>query len=209
MNSGGPMRAHAFDSRNTGLLDRIIWRMRTAQIRDRLPGPVGRIADFGCGSTAPLLRTLLDAGLAGRATGIDLHPAADTADQRLTLVQADLNAALPLDDCSFDAVLSLATLEHLDAPELHLREILRTLRPGGMLLLTTPTARAKPVLEFLAYRLGVIDRAEIEDHRRYFSPATLAQALRDSGFAADSIRSGTFQLGMNNIVSAHKPASGA
>ena len=198
------MRKQSFDSVNTGLLDKVIWRMRTAQIRENLPASVETIADYGCGSSAPLLRALLEKGVIKNAVGVDLHPDFSAETDTLTLVKADLNEPLPLQDCSFDAVLSLATLEHLDKPDLHLREIHRTLKPEGKLLLTTPSPRGKPVLEFLAYRLKIIDRHEIEDHRQYFDSSMLAKALERAGFTPSAISPGTFQLGMNNIVIAYK-----
>ena len=198
------MRTQSFDSITSGALDRVIWHMRSTQIRRHLPRPVGTIADFGCGRTAPLLQALLDKGMAKNATGVDLDPDFSAATQSLTLFRADLNEPLPLADDSLDAALSLATLEHLDKPDLHLREIYRALRPGGILLLTTPSPRGKPVLEFLAYRLKIIDRREIEDHRRYFNSAMLETALEQAGFSPSAITARTFQLGMNNIVVASK-----
>lgn len=200
------MRTHSFDSNNTGIFDRLIWHMRATQIRRHLPRPVETIADFGCGSSAPLLRTLLEDGVTGKAIGIDLNPDFSVATNTLSLFQADLNEPLPLADSSLDAVLSLATLEHLDEPGLHLREIHRTLKSGGTLLLTTPSPRGKPVLEFLAYRLKIIDRREIEDHRQYFDSPMLETALQHAGFAPPAIDAQTFQLGMNNIVVARKQA---
>jgi SAM-dependent methyltransferase len=47
------------------------------------------------------------------------------------------DGTLPVADQSFDAVLSTQVLEHVQDPRLYLRECLRVLRPGGMLLLST------------------------------------------------------------------------
>jgi SAM-dependent methyltransferase len=198
------MRTQSFDSSNSGILDKVIWHMRATQIRKSLPRPVEVIADFGCGSSAPLLRTLLEKGMAKKAIGIDLDPDFTSETDTLSLFKADLNEPLPLKDSSLDTVLSLATLEHLDEPDLHLREIHRILKPGGKLLLTTPSPRGKPVLEFLAYRLKIIDRREIEDHRQYFNSTILEKALEHAGFNPSAINAQTFQLGMNNIVIACK-----
>ena len=198
------MRTRSFDSLSTGMLDKLIWQMRASQIRKHLPRAVESIADFGCGRSAPLLHTLLVNGMVREATGIDLDPDFSTRTNTLTLFKADLNAPLALGDCSFDAALSLATLEHLDEPDLHLREIHRVLKPNGILILTTPSPRGKPVLEFLAYRLKIIDRLEIEDHRQYFNSAMLESALERAGFIPSAINARTFQFGMNNIVVASK-----
>jgi SAM-dependent methyltransferase len=199
-----PMRTRSFDSQSTGMLDKLIWQMRASQVRKYLSRTVETVADFGCGRSAPLLHTLLVNGTARKATGVDLDPDFSTETNTLTLLKADLNKPLPLRNSSFDAALSLATLEHLDEPDLHLREIHRTLKPNGILLLTTPSPRGKPVLEFLAYRLKIIDQREIEDHRQYFNSAMLESALERAGFIPATINARTFQLGMNNIVVAFK-----
>ena len=198
------MRTWSFDSPSTGMIDKLIWRMRAAQVRKYLPRTVETVADFGCGRSAPLLHTLLVKGIARKATGVDLDPDFSTATNLLTFFKTDLNKPLPLRDCSFDAALSLATLEHLDEPDLHLHEIHRILKPDGILLLTTPSPRGKPVLEFLAFRLKVIDRREIEDHRQYFNSPMLESALQRAGFMRSAINARTFQFGMNNIVVAFK-----
>ena len=198
------MRTHSFDSVSTGLFDKIIWHMRATRIRKNIPEPIETVADFGCGYSAPLLRVILDRGHANKAIGVDLEPDFSTATNNLMLFKADLNGPLPLDDDSLDLALSLATLEHLDEPDLHLREIHRALKPGGTLLLTTPSPRGKPVLEFLSYRMHIIDRREIEDHRQYFNSILLETALVRAGFVPSAINTSTFQLGMNNIVIAKK-----
>jgi len=43
---------------------------------------------------------------------------------------------MPFDDCSFDTILSTATLEHLYNPFVAMREIARTLKQGGSLIAT-------------------------------------------------------------------------
>jgi SAM-dependent methyltransferase len=52
--------------------------------------------------------------------------------------RADLGATLPIDDARADLVLFLEAIEHLADPLQALRELNRILRPGGVLMLTTP-----------------------------------------------------------------------
>jgi SAM-dependent methyltransferase len=165
---------------------------------------VEAIADMGSGYHGSLLLRLLAQGVADTAIGVDLSVSDAPDDARLTLVQNDLNGVLDIPDASLDVVLSLAVLEHLTQPERHLSEVYRILRPGGTLLLTTPAPRGKPVLEFIAFRLHLIDPREIEDHKQYFDRAMLYRALTQAGFTERNIRHSTFQLGMNNLIRATK-----
>lgn len=150
------------------------------------------IYDLGCGKGA-LVHHLVAKGY--DAYGIDLQKGE-------RVIQADLNRPLPLPSQSVDCVTSLANLEHLEQPDVNLREIHRILKPGGKLILTTPSTAAKPVLEFLAFKLKLIDAREILDHKRYYSKKTLQQALKAAGFS--SFKVSTFQLGFNLQVIATK-----
>lgn len=53
-------------------------------------------------------------------------------------VQADACAALPFRTGSFDALVSLEGIEHFEDQTGFLRECSRVLRPGGIMVLTTP-----------------------------------------------------------------------
>lgn len=72
-----------------------------------------------------------------RYVGVDLGVGDETWNYRRLDAVADLNA-LPFPSGCFDAAINVVTLEHLREPAAALREIGRTLRPGGRLLLVAP-----------------------------------------------------------------------
>jgi SAM-dependent methyltransferase len=109
---------------------------------------------------------------------------------------------LPFADCAFDVVSMLAVLEHLDYETDIVREVHRVLRPGGLFIGTVPSKIAKPLLEFLSFRLHIVDPEEINDHKRYYDNKSLCKLLSDAGFSA--IEHSYFQFGMNNFFSARR-----
>jgi SAM-dependent methyltransferase len=56
----------------------------------------------------------------------------------MAAARADMEAPLPFEDGAFDVVLSVEGIEHVAASFAFLRETRRVLKPGGVLLLTTP-----------------------------------------------------------------------
>ena len=85
---------------------------------------------------------------------------------------------LPFDDRSFDAVLSLETLEHAPDPFGFLCELHRVLKPSGELVLSCPSAAAEPLLR--VYELFRHNHGE-GPHRFPWSWCVKAM-LRDAGF---------------------------
>lgn len=135
------------------------WAARTVeQILETRPSLV---LDAACGDG--ILRRFLSKGhvhagidfsqrLLGRARRY--HPS--------TYYRADL-AHLPFLDATFDAVISIQTLQYLQRPEIALAEIARTLKPHGKALITVPNYQcAKYRLQGLhQLHLQLFDRERI------------------------------------------------
>lgn len=153
---------------------------------------VQTIYDMGCGQ-GRLVRALHKMGF--DAYGIDVK----SGDR---IIVSDLNNPLPLADNSADMISSLANLEHLNQPLLNLQEIYRVLKNEGTLILTTPSTAAKPILEWMAFKLKIIDPNEILDHKRYFSKKMLEEYLIKAGFKHFKVK--RFQLGLNLCAVATK-----
>lgn len=124
------------------------------------------ILDWGCGA-GRLSRYL--AALSPGLTGIDIDPdnialCAETLPSARFL-PVDLMPPTPLPDASFDLVLGLSVLTHLDEPVQHawLNELRRLTRPGALLLLSVQglaqmALYGSPIeLQQQAYRLGIRD----------------------------------------------------
>lgn len=118
-------------------LDRYLWFFETA-IEDAVSGfaaslpPNARVLDAGAGEGR-----YRDRFHGVRYTGVDLAVGDATWNYGKLDVLGDLER-LPFADHSFDACLNVVTLEHVQQPAAVLRELARTLKPGGRLLLVAP-----------------------------------------------------------------------
>jgi SAM-dependent methyltransferase len=126
-----------------------------------------RLLDVGCGSGAML--THLERY--GSPTGIESDDEAVRQSRQRGIDAVKLADAppLPFEDESFDLVTALDVLEHVDDDLELLREVERTLRPGGMLLLSVPAYR---------FLWGLQD--EVAQHRRRY----VAREVRERVVAA-------------------------
>ncbi|MFM8364029.1 MAG: class I SAM-dependent methyltransferase [Verrucomicrobiota bacterium] len=117
-----------------------------------------RIADFGCGEGLFLALLAREAGVpAENLCGID---SADRGDSRVPLGKITIHREFP-PGASFDAILLMDVLEHIDDDAVALADAVRYCKPGGRFFLTFP---AMPCLwsrhdEFLGHK------------RRYTLPA--------------------------------------
>jgi ubiquinone/menaquinone biosynthesis C-methylase UbiE len=108
------------------------------------------VLDVATGTGRLPLALLRHAHFQGRVVGVDLsrrmltRAAAKAADPRLSLLWCPAEN-LPFPDDSFDVVTCLEALEFMERPADVLRELVRVLRPGGLLFITNRlTARLMP-----------------------------------------------------------------
>ncbi len=142
-------------------------------------GSRARLLDVGCSSGA-FLRVARELGL--EAEGVEISPeAAEAARQAGFRVHTGLleNAGYP--DASFDAIALIELLEHLREPRGLLAECGRILRPGGILMATTPngaswTARA------MGASWDVFSLRGMGGHVSFFNPGSLRLLAQRSGF---------------------------
>lgn len=185
------------------ILDKIIRFFRFRILFKNLPDNFTALLDIGCGKN-PWFFYLNDRKLKNvEITGIDLEtPKFETKPPNVEFINAEIKNTLSFKDNEFDLITILAVLEHLDEPEKIIKEIYRILKPNGVLILTTPSKFAKPILEFLAFKLHLIDEDSIASHKNYFDKKILRNILLKTGFTIKKIN--YFELGANVFVKATK-----
>ncbi|MDD2892294.1 MAG: class I SAM-dependent methyltransferase [Halothiobacillaceae bacterium] len=137
----------------------------------------GRLLDVGCGG-GRFLRRMQKRGWQVAGTDFD-EQATRRVSERYGIEThvGDLpQCALPA--ASFDAITLSQSIEHLYDPGATLRECLRLLRPGGLLVMTTPNAASIGAAEFGPSWRGW----EAPRHLQLFTVDALASLTRTAGF---------------------------
>jgi SAM-dependent methyltransferase len=136
-----------------------------------------RVLSVGCGPAAGLAWLLPFAGSLGKVVGLDIDPThARNLNENIEFVVGSLEDA-PLADASFDVVLALDVLEHLDDDSKGLREAVRLVKPKGLLLLTVP---ALPSL------WGGQD--VVSEHRRRYTKRSFVRLFKNAGLSEYHVR---------------------
>lgn len=156
-------------------------------VRRQLPS--GNVLDAGCGAGSLTLK-LLDAGYDVTAADASAPFVAALSRvvhdrrsrDRAAVVRAGVEE-LPFRSGWFDAVVCAEVLEHLDDDRAALTEVVRTLRPGGLLVVSVP---ANP------WRYDWVDHWA--GHRRRYAAVELARLLTEAGLDDVSVVAWGFPL---------------
>lgn len=157
-----------------------------------LPENYKRVLEVGCGDGATL-KWLKAMNSSTETIGIEKFPeAAKKAKENCDeLLEGGVEEhILGLSNDSFDVVLCLDVLEHLEDPWLVLKDIHRVLKLGGSLICSLPNVRHKSVIlplifknEWKYEKSGIMDST----HLRFFTPKTAIRSLTNESFIVEKV----------------------
>lgn len=198
-----------------GLLIKADWRVHH-QVAERLaqiqPVPA-HVLDFGAGEGALSLR-LVDAGY--RVTAVDID-AASFKCQEAEFVPLDFNRKPAIDafvianQGKYDVVLGIEVIEHIENPWDYVRSLVSMLRPGGVVLITTPNVTSWLSRFYFLFTGRYHQFADVDlsyGHISPISPWELQLILERCGLLDVAVKSaGTlppiFITGLNRLLSAN------
>jgi SAM-dependent methyltransferase/phosphoglycolate phosphatase-like HAD superfamily hydrolase len=159
------------------------------------PQPGEAILDVGCGSGA-YTRELVRLGAKVTATEIAPTPLArakrnlgDLAEQ--VDFRLDDAQALDLPDSAFDKVLLTEVIEHVPEPERAIAEAARVLRPGGVLVVSTPSRFSPMNLAYDVKRR--VRRYGFNEHLHELTPESFRQLVGEQ-FEVERLEFANFLL---------------
>lgn len=177
-------------------LDRVLQNWRARMAKPWIPAGA-RVLDIGC-HEGEFLDSL--GSHIGRSVGYDpLAPQSNGT--RHQLVPEIFSAPSAYEDSAFDAVVMLATLEHVREKEPLAREFFRILTPGGRVIITVPSQFVDHIVHALC-RLKLADGMSLDEHHG-FDPTTTPDIFGRGGFTLERWRQ--FQLGLNHLFVFRKP----
>jgi SAM-dependent methyltransferase len=193
-------------TRGFGLLENFLAKKRTS-IANKLVSKdhkKNRVLDIGCG-TFPYFLLSSDAK---ERHGIDPSVNLDLIknNEKIFLKKIKVGKkALPFKDNFFDVITMLAVFEHIDHDKLSfvLSEVKRTLRKGGIFIITTPAPWSDKPLHYLA-NFGLISKEEIHEHKHNLTHKRIKEYLKDVGFLEEKIENGFFEFYLNMWFKAKK-----
>lgn len=128
----------------------------------------------------------------------------------------DTSRPYPFSDGEFDAIVSLATIEHLYNIDDAIREMRRILKENGHLYLSVPNYNGLNYLLPLLFKgktfhdpLEPREKYEFYGHLRYFTHVSLIHYISSFGFTAETVYLGKPQMGSRYLRFKSKHRIGA
>ena len=180
------------------ILDKLISFIRNYELlkNKRIIGK--KIIDFGCGSNFQNITKKYSK--ASRAVLIDLY-GDDFTKNNIKFINYNNNLNkidIELKNEKFDIIILAAVIEHLNNPEVIIKYLKKFLNENGYFLLTAPSIYSKPILEFMAFKLNIINADLVKEHKRYYNKHEYIDLAKKT--ESNLINFKFFLLGMNTIA---------
>jgi ubiquinone/menaquinone biosynthesis C-methylase UbiE len=168
------------DAYDKSVITKEYWDYRDRQVFKYIESNHLKIVDVGSGEGITLERLIKE--FPGRKiVGVDYSKEniAICSRHNLPVLHSDVYD-LPFESNSIDICIFLEVIEHLDKPEMALREIQRILRVGGRTIIIFPNDFTFKIARVMTGKL----REAFYDagHTRQWMPKSLAHLLKETGF---------------------------
>jgi 2-polyprenyl-3-methyl-5-hydroxy-6-metoxy-1,4-benzoquinol methylase len=181
----GEYTDYGYDSSLPSHTHAYIWQPTLEHLRRHVPK--GRILDAGCGNGSFCGALVAQGGY--EVVGIDLAETGieiakrtvPAATFQLLSVQEDL---VSIFGSPFDAVVSLEVIEHLYSPKQFVQGMYRAVKPGGLLIISTPYhGYLKNLVLSAAGKMDGHFTVNWEGgHIKFFSRKSLSKLVEENGF---------------------------
>lgn len=164
----------------------------------------GDVLELGCG---PALLLARQGGQINSYTGVERSPRDVARLQKqypeATFLAADLDEDRPVFPRAYDTVLMLALVEHVYNQKRLFEMATGALKPGGRIVITTPTPFGNDVVHRIGAAIGLFSQEAADDHIVIYNRRRFALVARDFGLRLAHYR--RFQLGCNQLAVLERP----
>ena len=139
------------------ILDKIIASFRSKELKRNFSLKDKKILDFGCGSNFVQIKKVYNE--CGEVTLVD-RVTENFTEGKFSFINYNNNLDILKDNIKsnhYDIIILSAVIEHLDNPEIILNILKLKLNEKGVFFLTAPGKKSKPILEFMAFKLHLIN----------------------------------------------------
>ncbi len=188
------------NTKNFTLLDKFLSNYRLSMVAKYIQQD-DVILDLGCGVQHYLLNRFRHKFRVGYGLDYDIE---DNRLGNITLINYKYQGRLPLEDNFFDKIFLIAVLEHIEVENVKVlfSELFRILKKNGRIIITTPTPRCKPILEFIAFKLKLVASEEVTDHKHYYVKKEINDLARAQGLKVTYSK--LFQFSLNSLYAIEK-----
>jgi len=178
------------------ILDKIIAKFRSKEITKNFNLENKKILDFGCGSNFFELKnkysncskvTLIDKlGEPFKDGNTEFYNYNDLNDLDQKITNKD-----------YDLIFLLAVIEHFDEPENIIKILKKKISDKGIIFITAPGKKSQWILEFIAYKLKLINAELVREHKRYYDKLEYEKLSKLSD--TKIIKFYYFEFGLNTV----------